>query len=225
MQISLQFETTKNWFPIEFRKVIMSLIKNSIKDESISLYDKYYGNTSKKNFTFSFYSKNPKLCNEKFEIEDNSINVSISTSDSIFGYLLMNVLNHKLYKPYPLGNDNYLILKNIRQHKDKIIKTNEIICKTTSPICVCEHKKGDNKSTRFYSIDSSQFIESIKEKYFVEFIPIDCKKTIVRHQKMKFETTRGTFKLKGTPYTLQKLYLDGLGSRTGEGFGKFDIIE
>ena len=44
-------------------------------------------------------------------------------------------------------------------------------------------------------------------------------------QKMKFETTRGTFKLKGTPYTLQKLYLDGLGSRTGEGFGKFDIIE
>lgn len=224
MQILLKCKTTKNEIPLEYRKAIMSLLKNSIKEKSPILYSKYYDNTKKKDFTFSLYAKNICFKNDKFEIDDNQVYIQISTSDTTFGYLLLNVLLNQLHKPYPLENNNYLILLSVRQKQDKKITRDTIVCKTLSPICICEHKKGDNSSTKFYSIDSPEFIQSIKEKYNVEFQPLDCKKRIVRHQKMKFETTSGIFVLIGKQHNLEKLYLNGLGCRTGEGFGKFDII-
>ena len=149
----------------------------------------------------------------------------LSTNDDNFGYLVYNSFLNYINKICPLANDNFMILIEIVRKKEFQINSNQILCKTLSPICICDHKPNDNSSTRFISIQREDFIDQIKLKYDVEIKPIDCKVTIVNHQNMKFECTNGEFILIGTPIQLKKLYKNGLGSRTGEGFGMFRIVK
>lgn len=224
MKISLKFKTIKNELPIEYRKLIMSFIKNSMQNVSGSLYTKYYGNCKQKNFTFSTYIKGIKYEVDRIIMEDNNFNVTLSTNDNDLGFLLINMFNNMKMKAFPVVNDNYMILLDVKQLKEQKVLSNTILCKTLSPICFLEHDRENNKNNKYYSIKSDKFIEKIKEKYNVDFINIDSKMTIVKHQNMKFETTSGYFMLKGNIETLEKLYKNGLGNHTGQGFGMFKIL-
>ena len=225
MILQLDFILKNPELPIEYRKVIMSFLKENIKKFSQTLYDRYYNNCNKKNFTFSTQIKDIKFSKNKIETSNNSFALLLSTNDIEFGYLVYNVCLNSINSIYPLKNDNFMLLTKVTQKKETIITNNLILCKTLSPICICDHKPHDNKSTRFISIKNEDFSKQIKEKYNIEIKPINCKTTIVSHQNMKFETTSGEFILCGTPNQLTNFYKSGLGSRTGEGFGMFKVIK
>lgn len=225
MLLQLNFILKKTELPLEYRKAIMSFFKESIKNSSPKLYDEYYGNCKKKNFTYSTQIKDIKFSKDRIVTSNNSFVVLLSTNDENFGYLVYNSCLNSINKINPLKDDNFMILTSITRKKETLINTNKLLCKTLSPICICEHKPNDNSSTRFISIQREDFVSQIKEKYNVDIIPINCKVTIVQHQNMKFECTSGEFALVGNIDKLNELYNNGLGSRTGEGFGMFKIIK
>jgi CRISPR-associated endoribonuclease Cas6 len=225
MRIQLKVSTTKNELPIEYRKAIMSFIKNSMKNASETLYEKYYNNCDKKRFTFSTFIPGLKNCENKILKEGYEFYINISTLDENLGYLMVNMFNQSKGKPYPLSNENYMILTSVNTIKEENITSDTIVVKTMSPICLLEHYKGNNKLDKYHSIESSIFTTMLKDRYNIEFVNIDCKKVIVKHQNLKIETTSGTFVLKGNPNVLNSLYRSGLGNRCGQGFGMFEILK
>lgn len=224
MRIQLKVTTTKNELPIEYRKAIMSFIKDSMKNASESLYEKYYGNCNKKKFTFSTFIPGLKNTEIKIIKESHEFYVNISTLDENLGYLMINMFNQSKGKPYPLSNENYMILTDVNKIKEENIISDTIVVKTMSPICMLEHYKGNNKLDKYHSIESDKFISMFKDRYDIDFINIDCKKVIVKHQNLKIECTSGTFVLKGNPAVLNNLYRSGIGNRCGQGFGMLQIL-
>ena len=224
MRIQLTFTTTKEELPIEYRKAIMAFIKESMKSASSNLYEKYYDNCNKKNFTFSTFIPGIKFSGDKILKTGHDFYVNISTSDIQLGYLMANMFNSYKGKPFPLKNDNYMILTSLNSVNEKKILSDTIVVKTMSPICILEHYKGDNSKDRYHSIESNEFSKMLKERYDVDFTNINAKKIVVKHQNLCIEATAGSFVLKGNPSILNQLYQNGLGNRCGQGFGMFEIL-
>ena len=242
MRFSLTLELKEASFPIEYRAVILSYIKNAIsKCNNGKYYDKFFKNTNQKDYCFSVVLPKSKFNKEKIELENKEIRIFFSTGNSEkTGLILFNAFIAQKNKSYPLQNNNVMILKSIAIQKQELISNSRAIFKTTlgSGICVREHDRDTNKD-KYYVYSDNEFREKIKsvvmnqvikvgfteeEANEVKINPIQCKKVVAKHYRRYIDITTGIFEIQGNNEILQYFYNEGIGSRKSAGFGMVDLV-
>lgn len=238
MRFYLIMELEKNTFPTDYRKVILSYIKKSLSEISDGkYYDTYFKDTIQKDFSFSVQFKNPKFNKDYITLEDNKIKILFTTSEKQkTDLILQQAFIKQKYKSFSIPNKNSMTLKQIIQSREIKITNSKAIFKTYG-LCVRDHNKQTNKDIH-YIYNDEKFNEhlkivltnQVKEYGFskemienIKFIPLNCKKVLVKHYNTYIDTTVGTFFLEGHPALLQYFYNVGLGSRHSM-FGYIDLV-
>lgn len=242
MRFTLLMELKDKNFPIDYRKVILSYIKNALANvENGKFISKFYKNTIQKEFCFTVELPNPVFQKDKIVLEDKNITIKFSTSDNKTGFFLQNIFMSQIDVIFKIPTDNSMTLKKIiRENKDLTIKSSKVVFKTSrgNGLCLREHNrennkdiyityKNDNFQTKFGEIVKTQalnagFSNSIAEN--IKFTPLKCKKVLVKHYGVYIDTTVGFFELEGDSRLLQYLYDGGVGSRKSSGFGMLEIV-
>lgn len=242
VRFSLTLELKEKTLQIEYRKIVLSYIKNAIfKCNDGKYYDRFFNDIAQKDYCFSVILPKSKFNKDKIELESKEIKVLFTTDDKYkTGFILYNAFIAQKNKPYPLPNNNYMTLKSITNNKREEIVNSRAIFKTTlgSALCVRDHNKESNKDY-YYVYSDNEFREKLKvvlnnqllkegftkdEINDLKVNPIQCKKVVVKHYRRYIDTTVGVFEIQGQNRILQHLYDAGIGSRKSMGFGMIDLL-
>lgn len=223
MRLRLKFELDNPCLLVDYRRTFISFIKYCLTEAGEKYYNDNYGNTDKKDWTFSVFLNNAKLDGDKFLLESKHISMDMSFENEMKGYLFFAIFSKQLHKIFPIYNNKLKLIK--------VLKTKEetqfyecMMFKTMSPILLLSHLPEENIKDSYLSYDNPEFSILFEKLTGVKFIPIDCKKTVIKHFGLNFQATLGTFILAGKPELIKKLYLNGIGNRTGEGFGMVTVV-
>lgn len=242
MRLCLILELKESFLPIEYRRVILSYIKNAIsKCNEGKYYDDYFKDTNQKDYCFSVVLPKSKFNKDKILLEKNEIKIILSTeSKSKTSLILFSAFIAQKNKSYPLPDNNNMTLKSINTEKEQIITNSKAIFKTTigSGLCVRNHIK-ENNTDKYYTYNDQEFREKLKVVLYNQAIklgikedealninvnPIQCKKVVVKHYRRYIDTTVGMIEIQGNPRLLQYFYDTGIGSRKSSGFGMLDLV-
>lgn len=242
MRFILTLEVKKNIFPIEYRKLVLSYIKNALSEcNSGKYYDKFFKDTVQKDYCFSVILPKAKFSKNQIELDGNEIKILFSTEDKRkVGFILFSAFIAQKNKKYPLENNNFMILKSIKKKKKEEILNSKAIFKTTmgSGICVRDHDRESNKDI-YYVYSDKEFREKLQvilknevvkagfreeEANEIKINPIQCKKVVVKHYRRYIDATTGMFEIQADNRILQHFYNVGLGSRKSSGFGMIDLV-
>ena len=224
MRYQLTFQLNTEEFPLDYRRIIMSYIKNALSQYDQTTYQKYYHEKDPimKPFTFSVYFSNPIFKNETILIKDKTIKLNLSIQDYSLSITLYNSINHQRNILFPIAN-NTITLKNITMIPEDEITTNQITIKFMSPLVVRERK--DQKDWYYSYSEEGKFKEilkqNLKEQLSISQIPLEeledfeikavqSKKAIIKFYEKKIETSVGTYILKGNKELLNFLYQCGM---------------
>lgn len=242
MRFKLEFSTDKPELPIEYRKLILSFIKNALsKSVNGDLLGKYYTDTNTKDFTWTLIVKRPHFTKEKLEFEGNRFSVIFSAGDrnQTGMYLMLAFLNQK-HKKYPTEEGNCITLKSIVQLPQYEIRDNTARFSTMpgSSIIVREHDRATNRDRYYTCIEegyqdkfeqalrnqaliagfSEQTVEEIKVR------SVTGRKVVVRHYDVYIDASIMEFALSAPSYVLQHFYLQGICGRKSSGFGMIEYM-
>ena len=242
MRFSLNLQLKEQTFPIEYRKVILSYIKNAIsKCNNGKYYEEFFKDTKQKYYCFSVILPKSKFYKEEIALEKNEIKIIFSTDNNLkTGFILYNAFIAQKNKPYPLPNNNFMTLKSISNQKQEEISNSRVIFKTTlgSGLCVRDHDIETNKDT-YYVYSDEGFREKLSivltnqllsagftklEAEKVKINPIQCKKVVAKHYRRYIDITTGIFEVQANNRILQHFYDVGVGSRKSMGFGMVDLV-
>lgn len=237
MRYELKFEVDENFIQLEYRKVIMSYLKWALTNyEEGKFFSILYDNKKSKDMSFSAYFDKAQFTNNRIKLDKKDFKVTISTSDKKIALTLFNAILSNKNKKFKLSEQNNMKLNSIKIKPEKEITENSVLFKTLSPICIREHVREGNKDY-YYSIESDCFIEKLKDcieyqmkdKYEVnteniQIVPINCKKTVVKHNGQFIESTIGSFAIYADKIILEELYMNGCGSRKSSGFGHLEVV-
>ena len=239
MQILLTFENTGIIdIPVNYNYYIQSSIFALLADEdagfSAMLHDNAYGGKYKyKMFTFGELKGRNHFHDKKLYYEGD-IRLEIRSASDMFLQVIMNsALRTRKIRIWK----HDLQIKNVElftyQITDSLIKV-----RTLTPI-IAKEQTDDNK-TIYYSPQDVRFIRRIREgfesKYeafsgekprtSIDMLPVkEGKKVVTNYKGTWINAYHGIFQLYGEPESLQFLYDVGLGAKTSQGFGMFDVIE
>ncbi len=237
MRIKMTFRLCNKTLIPDYHPCVISFFKAALSKYDNQLYDSLYGSGApvQKNFTFSTYLPNSTFSNDEIMLDDETIAVTLSTPDMIFGIDLYNAALGMKNVSYPFGN-NIAKLILIRVENHKVIKSETVYIKMLSPVIVKAHVKGSRDE--YYTVGDECFYEQLnlicikqleklapqlcKKKYKIE--AVNCKKTVVSLFDQKITATLGIFKLKAETEIINYLYQAGIGSKRSSGFGCFEII-
>lgn len=237
MRFKLYFKLEKEEIPIQYRKTIISYFKHSLEEYNQKYYQKYYNGKDPiiKQYAFSAYYKQQKIEKDKIILEDQRLEINITTSDYETGIILYNSFNKQKHKKYSLNN-NSMTLENITMANEKEITTEKISVKFQAPLCI---RLRENNKDYYYSYENEKFEETlkinIKEQLKITNMPteivdtftikpIKAKKVLIKFYEKCIECSTGTFELSGNKELLKYLYKSGIGSKHSAGFGMFQII-
>lgn len=237
MRFKLHFKLEKEEIPIQYRKTIISYFKHSLEEYNQKYYQKYYNGKDSiiKQYAFSAYYKQQKIEKDKIILEDQRLEINITTSDYETGIILYNSFNKQKHKKYSLNN-NSMTLENITMANEKEITTEKISVKFQAPLCI---RLRENNKDYYYSYENEKFEETlkinIKEQLKITNMPteivdtftikpIKAKKVLIKFYEKCIECSTGTFELSGNKELLKYLYKSGIGSKHSAGFGMFQII-
>lgn len=242
MRFSLLLTLKKNVFPIEYRRVILSYIKNALSDCNDGKYfNEFFGDVRPKDYCFNVIFPKAKFLKDKIQIENNEIKIIFSTDDrNKTGLKLFSAFIGQKNKAFPLENDNCMILKSINNIKHDEIRNSRAIFRTSlgSGLCVRDHDRETNRD-KYYIYSDEEFREKLKFTVKNELIdagfsedeadkvtinPIQCKKAVAKHYKRYIDISLGMFEITASRFILQYLYNAGIGSRKSAGFGMLDLI-
>ena len=242
MKFSLILELKKQVFPTEYRRVILSYIKNAIlKCNEGKYYDNFFKDTEQKNYCFSVILPKSTFGREEIILGENQIEILFTADNNEkTGFILYSAFINQKHKVFPLPNNNFMTLKSIINKNRKEITNTRAIFKTTlgSGICVRDHNKETNKDTYYVYYDeafreklgvviSNQLLRvgfSKEEAEEVRVNPIQCKKVVVKHYRRYIDITTGIFEIQANKKVLQYFYDSGIGSRKSMGFGMIDLV-
>ena len=238
MQLLLTFENTGIVdIPVNYNYYIQSSIFTLLADEdpeyAAMLHDTAYGGKYRyKLFTFGELKGKSHFHDKKLYYEGNIVLEIRSVSDMFLQVIMNSALKAGKMR---IGKHD-LQIKNIElftyQITDSLIKIH-----TLTPI-VAKAQTDDNK-TIYYSPQDVRFIRRVREafesKYEVYFgtkpqssidiLPMnEGKKVVTNYKGTWINAYHGVFQLYGEPEHLQFLYDVGLGAKTSQGFGMFDLI-
>lgn len=243
MRFYLDIEVEKGELPIEIRRVVLSMIKESLTDVADGrFYDKYYSSNIPKDFSFSVYLRGSIFTKEKIELPSKSFKIYFTTDDkNKAGLILINSFLMKRNKIFPLRNNNSLKIRNVFQINQDLIFSTKIIVRTFAggSIVVREHNHESNLD-RYYTVEDNVYNEKLTDIVKIQArlagfseedvlnISVkaldDCKKVVVKHYGSFVDCTVGSFVISANTEILQYLYDAGLGSRSSAGFGMLNLV-
>lgn len=223
--------------PVNYNYHIQSAIFRLLAEENANFAEHLHSiadgeKTKYKFFTFGSLIGKSHFHDKKLYFEGD-IRLEIRSASDDFIELLERALTKGKY--FPLGKHN-LQVSDIQKKNDRITDSIIRIC-TLSPIVV-KMQTVDNKSI-YYSPQDVMFVKRIREsfesKYTVFFgkspqssidiLPVSTGKKVVTMYKDTWVTAyHGIFELCGDAEYLQFLYDVGLGVKTSQGFGMFEVI-
>ena len=241
MNISLSFNLKSNKIPLEYRRCIISWLKHSLLGIADGkYYETYYGKGNTRKFTFAVKLFNPVFRDkDDFILVDNSkIQITFSTGDTKTGFILYSAFIAQKGKKFALPFDNTMMLVSIVKSDTRLVNSNSALVKMLSPLCLREHNKDLNNDT-YYSVKNENFSEKAKSiielqlidagfsKSIInnlELIPINCKKTVVKHYDCLIECSVGEFMINADKAIINYFLQYGIGSRKSAGFGFATLI-
>lgn len=243
MRFKLDFITEKSELNADYRRFILSYIKNALaKSVNGNLLNRYYTDTNTKDFTWTMIVSKPQFTREKFRFADNKFSIVFSADDRAQTgmYLMLAFLNQK-NKKYPAEDGNYIILKNIVQLGQKEVKGTvaRFASMPGSSVVVREHDRESNKD-RYYTCEDEGYVQKLEQALraqaemagFTEQTVKDIKvlsatgrKIVVKHYGIYLDATIADVTISGTSAVLQHFYFNGLCSRRSSGFGIVDLVE
>lgn len=243
MRLAIKFETKNSELPIEYRRMLLSVLKKSFEVSSKEVYEAFYKNRDPnlKPFTFAVYLPNPKFDKHSITLGSNEFTLNFSTADYKTGILFYNGLlkNKKtgFSYHYKENDTTYQVdLKSVQLNKnEKKSFDNEVVFKTLSPFVVRKHNPEDNKDiylkpedSDFYKILSENTRLKVKEFLNIDedlkIEPIKLKKIPVKHYNRFVEGLHGIVKISGSEKVLDLIYKIGLGANNGYGFGMLEVV-
>lgn len=237
MRIKLYFQLENNVLDTQYRKGIISWIKHSIQDYDENLYNKIYHLNSKKTFCFAPILPNPKFQENKAVLATNSFSIVFSAYNYVYALHLYNSFLAQKYKKFSLYQ-NSMTLNNIVMIPEKVINSNDINIKLSSPM-ICRNHDRETLKDMYYSFERDEFEKYIRinieeqleaenlDKSILdgfEITPINAKKIVVPVYEKMIECSVGSFNLKGNKELLNYLYKAGIGAKKAMGFGLMEII-
>ncbi|MEF9992353.1 MAG: CRISPR-associated endoribonuclease Cas6 [Romboutsia sp.] len=242
MRFCLTLKLKECNLPLDYRRIMLSYIKNAIsKCNGGKYYQKYFKDTIQKDYSFSVVLQKPTFTMDKIKLNSNEIKILFSTEDkSKTGLILFSAFIAQKGNTYPLPNNNSMVLIHIESQKEEYILNSKAIFKTTtgSGLCVRDHEKETNRDN-YYIFSDDKFREKLQvvltnqaiqagfskeEALDIKVNPIQCRKVVVKHYGIYIDTTVGMLEIQGKSSILQHLYNAGIGSRKSGGFGMIDLV-
>jgi len=240
MRLRLDFELDNQFLDIQYRKAIISFIKKSIQEYDQELYMQLYAphSITKKSFTFAPILPNPIFTKENVQLSNNSLTIIFSIYNYAYALHLYNSFYEQKGKKFLLQSHNAMTLKRLNMIKERIVCTDSINVKFSSPLVTRDHNQ-ETKKDMYYSFERPEFKETLKmniaEQMKTEGLdksllngfdikPIQAKKAIIPVYEKMIECSLGSFELTGERELLDYLYKAGIGSKKAMGFGLFEII-
>ena len=234
-------KSDKLYVPFNYRRHILSLIKEAILAENSAIYNLYYDNRLKnlqKPFTFSVFLHVAENQREKGKIvlSSNIINLFFSSFSYEFLITVYNGLHKLKGKKLNFLNNN-IEIRDFFYIKQKKISNNTVTFKTLSPILVrhIENKKGkgflkanhpDFKENLFYNVKSlsRNFLnyELKREEFKIISMKFESKKVSLYGNEI---ANKGIITIKSPVKILQMLYDAGIGAKRSQGFGMLEVVK
>ena len=239
MRLALHFSTRHNKIPLDYRPLIMSYIKGNLSSMYDDVYRKNYSKDNLKSKAFTFCVLFPKCRFEKnsIEMEKNNFTVILSSHDHSLIVYIYNSLLPKIKKEKEIALKNSILLRRLYLEPETEVKNNQIYIKFLSPLLVRVRENYEdtyidythpefNKKINIVveNFISAQGIQDVQNKK-IDLTPIKAKRTVIKNMKLNFNVSLGEFLLKGEPKLLNYLLQSGIGSRRGQGFGMFKVID
>lgn len=243
MRFKLDFMVDQSEINIDYRRLILSYIKNALS-QSVNgdLLDRYYMDTNTKDFTWTLIVSRPQFTKEKLQFANNRFSLIFSSDDKrqTGMYLMLAFLNQK-NKRYPAEDGNYIYLKNIVQLNQKEINdtTVRFVTMPGSSIVVREHNRETNRD-KYYTCEDEGYADKLEQALKtqaemagfaqaavagIKVHSVTGKKVVVKHYGIYLDATIADFTVSGENEILQHFYLNGACSRRSAGFGMLDIME
>lgn len=223
--------------PVNYNYHIQSAIFRLLAEENADFTEHLHSVADGEKTKYKFFTFGPLIGKNHFHDKklyfEGDIRLEIRSASSDFIGLLESAMMKG--NVFCLGKHS-LQITDI-QKTDDIITDSLLKIRTLTPI-VSKTQTEDNK-TVYYSPQDVMFMKRIREtfenKYAVFFgqppkstidiLPIStCKKVVTKYKDTWITAYHGIFELCGNPEYLQFLYNVGLGVRTSQGFGMFEVI-
>lgn len=238
MRIKLFFELENNTISQQYRRGIISWIKNAIQKYDDNLFHEIYKDNRKKTFSWAPILSKPTFYKEEIIMQDNQFSLIFSAYEYSHALHLYNAFLKQKFQKYPL-NKNTMTLKNISMISEKEIVEEEIQIKTISPI-ICRNHNRETLKDMYYAYDKEEFQKYIRinigeqleaenlnsgllENFEIQ--ALQAKKIVIPVYEKMIECSIGTFELKGNTKLLNYLYKAGIGAKKAMGFGLFEIVK
>ncbi|MBZ4645989.1 MAG: cas6 [Clostridia bacterium] len=242
MRLKIEFDLKHESLISDYRRCFLSYIKKALED--------YGGNEARemffkgqepivKPYTFSVMLPGAVFHEEKIQLSSKSIALYFSTYDFASAITFYNSFLKQKQIPFVLPDNNRMTMTRISSEKEKLIRKDTIKIRMMAPLCVREHSREGNKDN-YYTFEDHNFEKRLREiiKWQIKHLPkldqkiadtltikpLKARRTIVRYYGQLLDVSLGTFLLSADPLLLNYLYMEGIGSRRGSGFGMFDVI-
>ena len=95
MRFTLTLELEKSSFPIDYRSIVLSFIKNAIsKCNDGKYYDRFFKDTNQKDYCFSVILPKSRFTKDEIKLENNKLKILFSTGDAEkTGLILFNAFS------------------------------------------------------------------------------------------------------------------------------------
>lgn len=242
MRLELIFEIEQLELPKDNKSIWISFFKKCLTIcGNGQFYDRYFGGTKQKDYTFSVIMPNPRFADEKILLDGHQIKLLFSSDDgNKTGLIFYQAFISAKQKRFPLPEGNGLVLKRINQMREKLITSSRVMFRTVvgSGLVIREHNKETNRD-KFFTFMDEGFENQFKQVLGMQaeeagfpaeagrnliFKAVQCKKVLVKQYGIYVDTTIGIFEVEGDVDFLQYLYQAGMGSKHSMGYGMLDIV-
>lgn len=239
MRILLKFITFYEKLPVDYRRVFLSFFKRCLSEiANGKYYEKYYFSPNRRPFTFAVKLPSPSFSSSEITIGKNEFSLTFSTGDSTAGFVFMSAFIAQKGKRFPAPFGNTYVLESVTRLTDKTVASDSALVKMLSPLCLREHDKVNKRDIYFSSANpnfseianrilSQQLIaEGFSQDIAsaVALVPVNCKKTVVKHYDCSIECTIGDLIIKADKSVINYFLQYGIGSRKSAGFGLAELI-
>jgi CRISPR-associated endoribonuclease Cas6 len=237
VRFELDFKTEENYFVKDYRRQILSFIKQSLERYAPVVLEYFYKNPKQKEYTFSIYLPIEKIEDDKIYLKENRFKMYFSIKNPIYALHFYNAFLKMKGQLFSSAKNPGFILTSLRKSEEKKILKEGAVFKTKSPIIIREHNREENKDW-YHLLSDPQGVEVLKRNLKVnlegkfsekilnelEIIPIEIKKNVADFYGIKMQGSSGIFALKGDMELLNHFYMSGFGSKTSSGFGYLTLI-
>ena len=243
MRVQLFFDLEKNVLPSDNRAIFLSFLKKTLKKaHGGHFFERYFGGTSRKDYSFAIILDKPRYEGERIYLKTPRLKMIFSADDrNRTGLIFSMAFMEMLYERFPLPDGNAMTLKKVIPVKEEVIVSNKVMFRTIagSGLVVREHCRETNRD-KYYVIGEEQFEEKARQSLMrqaveagfpkrlaeeIKFQPVSGKKVVSRLYGIMIDVSAITFVVEADPMILQYFYQAGFSTRTSIGYGLSSIVE